>query len=152
MPNRVPDQTMPGLPQMDVAGLAERITALREPNVLMVHTGPRTRDQSELPPTPIVHRQQPARMPAMAGTMDDKDRDRRGRAGGGTARRDIAQRRQYAAQRAVLALDRVSRTASQDDPEQWEQALRWMRLWTAFAASRQVTATAHSGKRSVRAA
>ncbi|HEX8885070.1 MAG TPA: hypothetical protein VF797_11310 [Noviherbaspirillum sp.] len=85
--------------------------------------------------------------------MDDNDRDRRrGRAVDGPARRGIAQRRQYAAQRAVLALDRVSRTASQADPEKWEQALRWMRLWTAFAASRQVTATVHAGTTSARAA
>lgn len=84
--------------------------------------------------------------------MDDNDPDRRGSARGGAARRDIAQRRQYAAQRAVLALNRVSRTASQGDPEQWEQALRWMRLWIAFAASRQVTPTAHAGTNSVRAA
>lgn len=83
--------------------------------------------------------------------MDDSDPDRR-RAGGGAARRGTAQRRQYAAQRAVLALDRVSRIASQGDPEQWERALRWMRLWIAFAASRQVTATAHAGTGSVRAA
>ena len=91
-------------------------------------------------------------MAGMAGTMDDNHRDRRGRAGDGAARRDIAQRRQYAAQRAVLALDRVSHMASQADPEKWEQALRWMRLWIAFAASRQVTATAHAGTTSACAA
>ena len=93
-----------------------------------------------------------AAMAAMAGTMDDSGSDRRGRAGSSPARRDIAQRRQYAAQRAVRALDRVSRTAPQGDPEQWEQALRWMRLWIAFAASRQVTATTHAGTNRMRAA
>ena len=54
------------------------------------------------------------------------------------ARRDIAQRRQYAAHRAVLAVDRVSRMAAQASPEQWEHALRWMRVWNAFAASREL--------------
>jgi hypothetical protein len=39
---------MPGLPQTDVAGLAERITALKERIVLMVHDGLQTREQSEL--------------------------------------------------------------------------------------------------------
>jgi hypothetical protein len=91
-------------------------------------------------------------MPAMAGTMDGNGRDRRGRTGGNPARRDIAQRRQYAAQRAVLALDRVSRTASRADPERWEQALRWMRLWIAFAASRPVKGMAHPGTSRIRAA
>lgn len=54
------------------------------------------------------------------------------------ARRGIAQRRQYAAQRALLAVDRVSRMAAQASPEQWEHALRWMRVWIAFAASREI--------------
>jgi len=39
MPNRAPDQAMPGLPQTDVAGLAERIIAPRERIVTMVHEG-----------------------------------------------------------------------------------------------------------------
>nr|WP_217346493.1 hypothetical protein [Noviherbaspirillum sp. L7-7A]MBV0880921.1 hypothetical protein [Noviherbaspirillum sp. L7-7A] len=48
MPNGAPDQTMPGLLMTDIAGLAERITALRERIVTMVHEGLQTRDQSEL--------------------------------------------------------------------------------------------------------
>ena len=48
MPNRAHDQTMPGLPMTDIAGLAERITALKECIVVMVHEGLQTREQSEL--------------------------------------------------------------------------------------------------------
>lgn len=48
MPNRALDQNTPGLPQTDVAGLSERITALKERIVVMVHEGMQTRDQSEL--------------------------------------------------------------------------------------------------------
>jgi hypothetical protein len=48
MLNRAHNQTLPALPQTDVADLAERITALRERIVVMVHEGRQTRDQSEL--------------------------------------------------------------------------------------------------------
>jgi hypothetical protein len=70
--------------------------------------------------------------------MNDDRRDACRQTGRGTARRDIAQRRQYAAHRAVLAVDRVSRMAAQASPEQWEHALRWMRVWIAFASSREL--------------
>ena len=53
------------------------------------------------------------------------------------ARRDIYQRRQYAAQRALIALDRVGRTASDGLPQDRERAHRWLRLWVAFAACRE---------------
>jgi len=70
--------------------------------------------------------------------MNDDCKDACRQTGRGTARRDIAQRRQYAAQRALLAVDRVSRMAAQASPEKWDHALRWMRAWLAFAASREL--------------
>ncbi len=53
--------------------------------------------------------------------------------------RDIDQRRSYAAHRAILAVDRAMRVASESPSEGREQAFRWMRLWMAFAASRPVS-------------
>ena len=70
--------------------------------------------------------------------MNDDCKDACRQTGRGTVRRDIAQRRQYAAQRELLAVDRVSRMAAQASPEKWENALRWMRVWLAFAASREL--------------
>lgn len=54
-------------------------------------------------------------------------------------RRDIHQRRAYAAQRAVMAVDKASQMASAGSCVEREQAFRWMRLWMAFAASRPVS-------------
>jgi hypothetical protein len=51
-------------------------------------------------------------------------------------RRDIYERRAYAARRAKIAVERVSRVAASGSPEEKARALRWMRLWIAFAASR----------------
>ncbi len=42
--------------------------------------------------------------------------------------RDIYERRAYAAQRAVIAVDRVSRVAAAGSPEEKERAHRWMPL------------------------
>lgn len=84
--------------------------------------------------------------------MNDHHKERRGSTGDACIRRDLAQRRQYAARRAVLALDRASRTASQASPDQWEHALRWMRVWIAFAASREVKGTFDSRSRGMRVA
>jgi len=54
-------------------------------------------------------------------------------------RRDIHQRRAYAAHRAVIAVDRASQMASAGAGADREQAFRWMRLWMAFAASRPMS-------------
>lgn len=45
-------------------------------------------------------------------------------------------RRAYAARRAVTAVDRAIRLTSTGPINERDQALRWMRLWTAFAVSR----------------
>lgn len=84
--------------------------------------------------------------------MNDDRRDACRQTGHATARRDIAQRRQYAARRAVLAVDRVSRMAAQASPEQWDHALRWMRVWIAFAASRELKGATATRVRRVQAA
>jgi hypothetical protein len=46
------------------------------------------------------------------------------------------QRRAYAARRAVIAIDRAVRLTSTGPVKERDQALRWMRLWLAFAYSR----------------
>lgn len=53
--------------------------------------------------------------------------------------RDVHQRRIYAARRAVIAVDRAIHTASVGSFADRETALRWMRLWMAFAASRPIS-------------
>lgn len=45
-------------------------------------------------------------------------------------------RRAYAARRAVIAIDRAIRLTSTGPAIERDQALRWMRLWLAFASSR----------------
>jgi hypothetical protein len=50
--------------------------------------------------------------------------------------RDIYQRRIYAAHRAVIAVDRAIRITSVGSYAERDRALRWMKLWMAFAASR----------------
>jgi hypothetical protein len=45
-------------------------------------------------------------------------------------------RRAYAARRAVTAIDRGIRLTSTGPTKERDQALRWTRLWTAFAVSR----------------
>lgn len=45
-------------------------------------------------------------------------------------------RRAYAARRAVIAIDRAVRLNSTGPVWERDQALRWMRLWLAFASSR----------------
>jgi len=54
-------------------------------------------------------------------------------------KRDTYQLREYAAKRAVLALDRASSLATCGAGEEKDKAFRWMRLWLAFAASRHAT-------------
>lgn len=54
-------------------------------------------------------------------------------------RRDIRQCRGYAAQRAVMAVDRAMQIASEGSSVDRQQAFRWMRLWMAFAAFRLVS-------------
>lgn len=50
--------------------------------------------------------------------------------------RNIYQRRAYAAQRAMTAIDKYSFLASaQKSDEEKQRALRWMRAWMAFAIS-----------------
>lgn len=56
-------------------------------------------------------------------------------------KRNIHERRAYAAHRAVMAVDRAVQVASEDSYGAREQAFRWMRLWMAFAASRPVSTT-----------
>jgi hypothetical protein len=56
-------------------------------------------------------------------------------------KRDIHQRRAYAARRAVMAVDRAMQVASAGSSKDREQAFRWMRLWMAFAASRPVSSS-----------
>jgi hypothetical protein len=51
-------------------------------------------------------------------------------------KRDVYERRNYAAHRAIIALDRAIRITSIASSADREQALRWMKLWVAFAASR----------------
>ena len=60
--------------------------------------------------------------------------------------RDIYERRAYAAQRAIAAVDRAMRIASEGSYADREEAFRWMRLWMAFAASRPIgnSATSHA--------
>lgn len=53
--------------------------------------------------------------------------------------RNISERRAYAAQRAVIAVDRAIDITSKGPFENTEQALRWMKLWMAFAASRPIS-------------
>jgi hypothetical protein len=53
--------------------------------------------------------------------------------------RDTQQHRAYAANRAVMAVDRAMQVASAGSRADREQAFRWMRLWMAFAASRPVS-------------
>lgn len=48
----------------------------------------------------------------------------------------LYQRRAYAARRAVVAIDRAVRLTSTGPIRERDQALRWMRLWLAFAYSR----------------
>jgi hypothetical protein len=48
----------------------------------------------------------------------------------------LYQRRAYAARRAVAAIDRAVRLTSTGPVRERDQALRWMRLWLAFAYSR----------------
>lgn len=62
-------------------------------------------------------------------------------------RRDIHQRRAYAAQRAVMAVDRASHLASAGSCLDREKAFRWMRLWMAFAASRPITSAISAKKK-----
>ena len=57
-------------------------------------------------------------------------------------RRDIHERRAYAAHRAVMAVDRAMQIASEGSSADREQAFCWMRLWMAFAASRPVSSPA----------
>jgi hypothetical protein len=52
-------------------------------------------------------------------------------------KRDAYERRNYAAQRAVIALDRAIRITLTASPADRDKALGWMRLWVAFAASRR---------------
>jgi hypothetical protein len=54
-------------------------------------------------------------------------------------RRDLSERRTYAAHRAVTAVDRAMQIASAGPSENREQAFLWMRLWMAFAASRPMS-------------
>ncbi len=56
-------------------------------------------------------------------------------------RRDIHERRRYAAHRAVLAVDKARQITSTGSATDREQAFRWMRLWMAFAASRPVSSS-----------
>jgi hypothetical protein len=56
-------------------------------------------------------------------------------------KRNIYERRAYAAYRAVIAVDRAIRITSTGPFAESEQALRWMRLWMAFAASRPTSNT-----------
>jgi hypothetical protein len=51
-------------------------------------------------------------------------------------RRDIFERRAYAAQRAAIAVERVSRVAAAGLPDEKARARRWMHLRIIFAASR----------------
>ena len=48
----------------------------------------------------------------------------------------LYQRRAYAARRAVVAIDRAVLLTSTGAVGERDQALRWMRLWLAFAYSR----------------
>lgn len=48
----------------------------------------------------------------------------------------LYQRRAYAARRAVVAIDRAVWLTSTGPVRERDQALRWMRLWLAFAYSR----------------
>ncbi len=59
-------------------------------------------------------------------------------------RRDIDQRRAYAAHRAVAAVDKAMQIASAGSSTDREQAFRWMRLWMAFAASRPVSSSSNA--------
>jgi len=52
------------------------------------------------------------------------------------AKADIYQRRAYAAHRAAIAIDRAIFLASMGLLSDRERTLRWMKLWTAYAASR----------------
>jgi len=61
-------------------------------------------------------------------------------------KRDIYQRRAYAAHRAAVAIDRAVRLASMGSSLDTERALRWMKLWTAFAASRHQLVTVQGVK------
>lgn len=45
-------------------------------------------------------------------------------------------RRAHAARRAAVAIDRAVRLTSTGPVRERDQALRWMRLWLAFAYSR----------------
>lgn len=54
-------------------------------------------------------------------------------------RRDIHERRTYAAHRAVMAVDRAMQIASASPSADRTQAFRWMRIWMAFAASRAIS-------------
>jgi hypothetical protein len=58
--------------------------------------------------------------------------------------RDIYQLRTYAAHRAVIAVDRAIHIASIGSSGDREQALCWMRLWMAFAASRPISSPANA--------
>ena len=58
--------------------------------------------------------------------------------------RDVYQRRTYAAHRAVMAVDRAIHIASIGSSADREQALSWMRLWMAFAASRPISSPANA--------
>jgi hypothetical protein len=51
-------------------------------------------------------------------------------------KRDIYALRSYAAGRAAIAIDRVSRVAASGSLEEKARALHWMQLGIAFAASR----------------
>jgi hypothetical protein len=52
---------------------------------------------------------------------------------GDAIRRSLHDRKLYAGQRALLAIDRASHAPVQ---EQRDNAFRWMRVWMAYAASR----------------
>ena len=58
--------------------------------------------------------------------------------------RDVYQRRTYAAHRALIAVDRAIRITSTGPLADSQQALRWMRLWMAFAASRPTSSPANA--------
>jgi hypothetical protein len=62
-------------------------------------------------------------------------------------RRNIHQRRAYAARRAIMAIDRFSGTTSPGSSAEHVRALRWMRLWMDFALGKDAAAVQRPHRR-----
>lgn len=52
--------------------------------------------------------------------------------------RNVYERRAYAALRAAIAIERISRVAGPISPSEKAQALRWMKAWISFVTARRM--------------